>query len=149
MEALLTPGRSARPDRRDHRRSARQCLVLTFNVPRYIVEACHARGMQVMALCGSVGRAVAAEAAGVDYIVAQGAEGGGHRLCRYACADPGRGRRGVNRLLRPAASSMDADLRRVVPRRGGDLVRYALHRQQRGLWARRLQEARAGLAGQG
>ncbi len=53
-------------------------LVLTFDVPRDVVAACHERGIKVMALCGSVGRAVAAEAAGVDYVIAQGAEGGGH-----------------------------------------------------------------------
>jgi NAD(P)H-dependent flavin oxidoreductase YrpB (nitropropane dioxygenase family) len=53
-------------------------LALTFNVPKYIVDACHERGMQVLALSGSVGRSVAAQEAGVDYIVAQGTEGGGH-----------------------------------------------------------------------
>ena len=53
-------------------------LALTFNVPKYIVDACHERGMQVIALSGSVGRSVAAQEAGVDYIVAQGTEGGGH-----------------------------------------------------------------------
>jgi NAD(P)H-dependent flavin oxidoreductase YrpB (nitropropane dioxygenase family) len=53
-------------------------LALTFNVPRHLVDACHERGMQVIALSGSVGRSVAAQDAGVDYIVAQGAEGGGH-----------------------------------------------------------------------
>jgi NAD(P)H-dependent flavin oxidoreductase YrpB (nitropropane dioxygenase family) len=53
-------------------------LALTFNTPRAIVDACHERGMQVIALTGSVGRSVAAAEAGVDYIVAQGAEGGGH-----------------------------------------------------------------------
>lgn len=77
VEAMLTPGAvQGQIDVIMEERPA--VLVLTFNVPRYIVEACHARGMQVMALCGSVGRAVAAEAAGVDYVVAQGAEGGGH-----------------------------------------------------------------------
>ncbi len=53
-------------------------VVLTFGTPRELVDALHARGSKVIALCGSVGRAVEAEAAGVDYIVAQGAEGGGH-----------------------------------------------------------------------
>lgn len=53
-------------------------LALTFNVPKYIVDAAHARGMKVLALCGTVRRAREAEAAGVDYVVAQGAEGGGH-----------------------------------------------------------------------
>lgn len=53
-------------------------LALTFNVPAWIVEACRERGMKTMALTGSVGRSVLAEQAGVDYIVAQGMEGGGH-----------------------------------------------------------------------
>jgi enoyl-[acyl-carrier protein] reductase II len=53
-------------------------FAMTFDVPRYIVDACHERGMQVIALSGSVGRSVAAQEAGVDYIVAQGTEGGGH-----------------------------------------------------------------------
>lgn len=53
-------------------------VVLTFDVPVTLVEACKARGIKVMALCGSIGRATAAARAGVDFIVAQGAEGGGH-----------------------------------------------------------------------
>jgi enoyl-[acyl-carrier protein] reductase II len=53
-------------------------LALTFDVPRNIVDACHERGMQVIALSGSVGRSEAAQEAGVDYVVAQGTEGGGH-----------------------------------------------------------------------
>jgi enoyl-[acyl-carrier protein] reductase II len=53
-------------------------LALTFNVTKEVVDAAHERGMQVIALTGSVGRAVAAEEAGADYIVAQGTEGGGH-----------------------------------------------------------------------
>jgi enoyl-[acyl-carrier protein] reductase II len=77
VEAMLTPG--AVQGQIDVIMEERPpVLVLTFNVPKYIVDACHSRGMQTMALCGSVGRAVACEQAGVDYIVAQGAEGGGH-----------------------------------------------------------------------
>jgi enoyl-[acyl-carrier protein] reductase II len=53
-------------------------LALTFNVPKYIVDACHEKGMQVIALSGSVNRSVAAAEAGADYVVAQGTEGGGH-----------------------------------------------------------------------
>lgn len=53
-------------------------VVLTFGTPRPLVDELRARGMKVMALCGSVGRAVEAESAGADFIVAQGAEGGGH-----------------------------------------------------------------------
>jgi enoyl-[acyl-carrier protein] reductase II len=77
VEAMLTPGAvqgqievilDERPP----------VLALTFNAPKLIVEACHDRGIGVMALTGSVGRSIAAEQAGVDYIVAQGTEGGGH-----------------------------------------------------------------------
>jgi enoyl-[acyl-carrier protein] reductase II len=53
-------------------------VVLTFDVPARLVAACKERGIAVMALSGSVGRAVAAAAAGVDFVVAQGSEGGGH-----------------------------------------------------------------------
>jgi NAD(P)H-dependent flavin oxidoreductase YrpB (nitropropane dioxygenase family) len=53
-------------------------VAITFDVPEWFVQECHARDMQVMALVGSVRRAREAAAAGVDYIVAQGTEGGGH-----------------------------------------------------------------------
>jgi len=53
-------------------------LALTFNVPRYIVDAAHEKDITVFALSGSVGRSVAAQDAGVDVVVAQGTEGGGH-----------------------------------------------------------------------
>jgi enoyl-[acyl-carrier protein] reductase II len=74
---LLTPGASAaqlttvleeRP----------AVLVLTFGTPRDLVGKCHARGIKVIAMCGSVNQAIAAEKAGVDFVVAQGTEGGGH-----------------------------------------------------------------------
>jgi enoyl-[acyl-carrier protein] reductase II len=53
-------------------------LALTFDVPKWLVDECHARGILVMALTGSVRRAAEAAANGVDVIVAQGTEGGGH-----------------------------------------------------------------------
>jgi enoyl-[acyl-carrier protein] reductase II len=53
-------------------------LVLTFGTPPDVVDACHQRGIKVMAICGSVTAARDAVAAGVDAIIAQGAEGGGH-----------------------------------------------------------------------
>jgi enoyl-[acyl-carrier protein] reductase II len=77
VEAMLTPG--AVQGQIDVILEERPpVLALTFNVPRYIVDACHECGMQVIALSGSVGRSVAAQEAGVDYVVAQGTEGGGH-----------------------------------------------------------------------
>jgi NAD(P)H-dependent flavin oxidoreductase YrpB (nitropropane dioxygenase family) len=77
VEAMLTPGAvggqvevilQERPP----------VLALTFDVPKQLVAACHERGIQVIALSGSVRRSVAAQEAGVDYVVAQGSEGGGH-----------------------------------------------------------------------
>jgi NAD(P)H-dependent flavin oxidoreductase YrpB (nitropropane dioxygenase family) len=53
-------------------------VVLTFDIPKEVVDACKQRGMSIMALCGSVGSARNAAASGADFIVAQGSEGGGH-----------------------------------------------------------------------
>jgi enoyl-[acyl-carrier protein] reductase II len=53
-------------------------LCLTFDAPADLVAECHALGIKVGALAGSIGRSVAADEAGVDFIVAQGTEGGGH-----------------------------------------------------------------------
>jgi enoyl-[acyl-carrier protein] reductase II len=77
VEALLTPGAvagqvevvlDAAPD----------AVVLTFATPDWFIEECRARGIKVIALVGSLGKAVEAAAAGVDFIVAQGYEAGGH-----------------------------------------------------------------------
>jgi NAD(P)H-dependent flavin oxidoreductase YrpB (nitropropane dioxygenase family) len=46
--------------------------------PPEAIEACHARGVKVAALCGKVKQAVRHKAAGVDIVVAQGTEAGGH-----------------------------------------------------------------------
>jgi enoyl-[acyl-carrier protein] reductase II len=53
-------------------------VVLTFDVPEWFIRACHERDVRVLALVGSVPRAEQAAAAGVDVVVAQGTEGGGH-----------------------------------------------------------------------
>lgn len=77
IEPLLTPG--AAEGQIDVVLAERPAVVvLTFGTPVELVGRLHGQGIKVMALCGSVGRAVEAEAAGVDFIVAQGAEGGGH-----------------------------------------------------------------------
>lgn len=77
VEPLVTPGTvegqvevvlEARP----------AAVVLTFDVPEWFVTACHERDIAVMALVGSVGRAEQADVAGVDFVIAQGTEGGGH-----------------------------------------------------------------------
>ncbi|HTK28663.1 MAG TPA: nitronate monooxygenase [Vicinamibacterales bacterium] len=44
-----------------------------------VIERCHAAGVRVMAMVANVADARDAEGAGVDIIVAQGAEAGGHR----------------------------------------------------------------------
>jgi NAD(P)H-dependent flavin oxidoreductase YrpB (nitropropane dioxygenase family) len=46
--------------------------------PAWLVDAAHVRGIKVAALAGTVGHAVAHANAGVDVIIAQGTEAGGH-----------------------------------------------------------------------
>jgi NAD(P)H-dependent flavin oxidoreductase YrpB (nitropropane dioxygenase family) len=46
--------------------------------PREVIERIHASGRLVAALCGRVKQAIAHKAAGVDIVIAQGSEGGGH-----------------------------------------------------------------------
>ena len=77
VEAFLTPGAVA-----DQAQvvldAAPPVVVLTFATPAWFIEECHRRGIVVFSLVGSVGKAVEASRAGVDFIVAQGSEGGGH-----------------------------------------------------------------------
>jgi nitronate monooxygenase len=49
-----------------------------LGIPPWVVPEAHARGVKVLAVIGSVKHALRAEEAGVDYIVAQGSEAGGH-----------------------------------------------------------------------
>lgn len=49
-----------------------------LGVPNNILAKLHAAGMKVMNVCGTVGHAVAGEKAGLDGVIAQGTEGGGH-----------------------------------------------------------------------
>jgi nitronate monooxygenase len=53
-----------------------------------MVERCHARGVKVVAMIATVQDARDAAAAGVDAIVAQGGEAGGHRSVRTKPATP-------------------------------------------------------------
>lgn len=53
-------------------------VVLFWGDPRPYVEPAHARGVKVVVQVGSVFDAVAAAEAGVDVVVAQGVEAGGH-----------------------------------------------------------------------
>jgi len=46
--------------------------------PEWLVERCHAAGIPVAALAGRIDHALAHKAAGVDLIIAQGTEAGGH-----------------------------------------------------------------------
>lgn len=58
--------------------AAPSVVVITFATPAWFIDECHQRGIQVLALVGSIGAAERAAAAGVDLIAAQGTEGGGH-----------------------------------------------------------------------
>ncbi|MBV9889446.1 MAG: nitronate monooxygenase, partial [Rhizobacter sp.] len=53
-------------------------LVLFWGDPAPYLDDAHRRGMKVFLQTGSVGEAAAAAAAGVDAIIAQGVEAGGH-----------------------------------------------------------------------
>ncbi len=54
------------------------CLVSALGDPAGAVAELHAHGIKVMALVGNVRQALRVEAAGVDMVVAQGHEAGGH-----------------------------------------------------------------------
>ncbi|MFC8511749.1 NAD(P)H-dependent flavin oxidoreductase [Streptomyces sp. NPDC057257] len=77
IQALLTPGAVA-----DQVQivldAAPAAVVLTFATPDWFIRECKERGIKVFALVGSMGKAREASAAGVDFIVAQGTEAGGH-----------------------------------------------------------------------
>lgn len=77
VEPMLTPGAVAQQVEvvLAERPAA---VVLAFDAPRWFVTACHERHIAVMALVGSASRAKQAEIAGVDFVIAQGTEGGGH-----------------------------------------------------------------------
>lgn len=77
VEPLLTPGAVA-GQVEVVLEAAPAMVVLTFAAPAQFIEDCHRRGILVAALVGSTGRAVAAQRAGADIVIAQGTEGGGH-----------------------------------------------------------------------
>ena len=53
-------------------------FVAGLGVPRDVVDLCHANNVLVATVCGKVKHTVAAVAAGCDFVIAQGTEGGGH-----------------------------------------------------------------------
>ncbi|HSG91936.1 MAG TPA: nitronate monooxygenase [Pseudomonadales bacterium] len=53
-------------------------LVSALGTPRWLIEECHAAGTKVMSMVGSVRHARKLEEVGVDALVAQGMEAGGH-----------------------------------------------------------------------
>ena len=53
-------------------------FVAGLGVPRDVIDLLHANNVLVGSMCGKVRHAVAAVASGVDFVVAQGTEGGGH-----------------------------------------------------------------------
>ncbi|HYD08525.1 MAG TPA: nitronate monooxygenase [Acidimicrobiales bacterium] len=53
-------------------------FVAGLGVPRDVVDMCHDNNVLVATVCGKVKHTVAAVAAGCDFVIAQGTEGGGH-----------------------------------------------------------------------
>lgn len=86
---LDLPESSARPSQFPDLASRNLDVVLDERVPVWsiglgspspeMVERCHERGVRVMAMVASVNDARTVAAAGVDFVVAQGTEAGGHR----------------------------------------------------------------------
>lgn len=77
VEALLTQGAVA--DQVEIVLDAAPAAVtLTFATPDWFMRECKKRDIATIALVGSVGKAREAAATGIDFIVAQGTEAGGH-----------------------------------------------------------------------
>ncbi len=55
-----------------------KAFIAGLGVPASIIEKLHDAGLVVMSMCGRVRHAVKAVEAGVDVVIAQGTEGGGH-----------------------------------------------------------------------
>jgi len=53
-------------------------FIAGLGVPGPVIGRCHAGGVKVISMCGTVDHARKAEQAGVDVVVAQGTEAGGH-----------------------------------------------------------------------
>jgi len=53
-------------------------FVAGLGIPRDALDELHANGILVASMCGKVRHAVAAVASGVDFVIAQGTEAGGH-----------------------------------------------------------------------
>jgi enoyl-[acyl-carrier protein] reductase II len=53
-------------------------FVAGLGVPREVIDELHANNVLVGSMCGKVRHAVSAVASGVDFVIAQGTEGGGH-----------------------------------------------------------------------
>ena len=49
-----------------------------LGVPREVIDLLHSKNILVGSMCGKVRHAVSAVASGVDFVVAQGTEAGGH-----------------------------------------------------------------------
>lgn len=62
-------------------------LVLFWGDPQPFVADAHRRGMYVVSQCGSATDAVAAADAGVDAVILQGTEAGGHVMARQPLAE--------------------------------------------------------------
>ena len=107
---LGIPLRNDRPPRGPDVLAAAIDVVLDERVPVFstglvadhdaeLVRRCHERGVKVMAMVATVADARAADASGVDVIVAQGGEAGGHRSIGDKPASPDAANIGTVALL--------------------------------------------------
>ncbi len=125
-------------------------LVAGLGNPGPVTAAAHRQGMKVMALCGNVKQALDHAANGVDVVIAQGHEAGGHTghiagmVLIPAVVDA------VAPRLVMAAGGM-ADGRGIVAALAlgaqGVLDGHALHRHAGGVLSRQLQAARGRAGG--
>jgi enoyl-[acyl-carrier protein] reductase II len=77
VQALLTPG-AVKGQVEVVLDEAPPVVVLTFATPSWFIHAARDRGILVGAMVGSIGAAQRAAASGIDFLIAQGSEGGGH-----------------------------------------------------------------------
>ena len=118
-------------------------LIAGLGNPGPVTAEAHRLGIKVMALCGNVKQARDHAANGVDAVIAQGHEAGGHtgRIGAW-CSCPRRWTRWRRRRCSPRAASPTAAASSPRSRwRGRRVDGHALHRDPRGVRARQLQEA--------
>ncbi|KND54893.1 Enoyl-[acyl-carrier-protein] reductase [FMN] [Candidatus Paraburkholderia kirkii] len=109
-----------------------EVIACALGTPKWVVDACHERGVKTISIVGRTSHAASAIRAGTDVVVVQGTEGGGpYRRRRSHQAAPGSagifdGAGGGGRRDRQRR----ADRGRDDARRTGRVGRYAFHRQR-------------------